>query len=640
MALYYDNDGENQPPVPGEEHFVYNSPYFSEIEANTVENLDVKEDWAGEGVKALTIWHNGHPKADGKYTLRWEDPVAQTYGLVLEGRGRDIGGRYDELYFTGWYPWIKPAGASSFIQGKVNSVDNTSANAKAGLMIREKMTPYARYAAVFVTPGNQIVFQWRAVENGPTTSVSEGGPGSPLELKLERIVTGEFKAWYRSGGYLQDVNNPTTGNAQLVNIADFNDTTHVGLAVTSNNADAICAADFNNLSLSPETTAGFSGNVGLNDAEQMYVALKDGSGAVSVVKHPDPNAAIGTSWREWNIDLVEFGSLDFNSIKKVYIGFGDRDVPAAGGSGIVYIDDFRVCPPRCVPSKAKPLADIYEDPVTGYDCTVAEEDLAVLIGDWLMRDELITTQIPSSGPIAQYLFEGNFLDSVGTNHGDPQGDPTIVYDAVRASNVVDLDGIDQCVLTDANAIDLGIDGNSPKTVTAWAYTRSFNNGGIFDMGNRVAGQEFCLRTQTTVDLWRTQLWGYPTWDIDFSYPTENAWVHFALAYDGNEVTVYANGNIVANRTLNLNTAGDIPFLIGRYNVSDYFNGRIDDVRVYNYGLSQAEVAYIAADGAGSLHLPILSPADLYQGELQGQQWINFRDYSVIAGSWLDKVLWP
>jgi hypothetical protein len=265
----------------------------------------------------------------------------------------------------------------------------------------------------------------------------------------------------------------------------------------------------------------------------------------------------------------------------------------------------------------------------------------VLVGiDWLERDELITTQAPSAGPIAQYLFEGNFDDSVGTNHGDPCESPTIVYDAVRASNVLDLNGDNQWVWTDANAADLGIDGNSPKTVTAWAYTRIFNNGGIFDIGNYVGGQEFCLRTQTTVNLWRTQLYGYPAWDFDFSYPTENAWVHFALAYDGNEVTVYANGDIVGNRTLNLNTANNVPFRIGKYSSGDEFGGMIDDVRIYNYGLSRAEVAYIAADGAGTLHVPILSVADVYQGEAPGSQWINFKDYSLIASKYLEEILWP
>jgi hypothetical protein len=284
---------------------------------------------------------------------------------------------------------------------------------------------------------------------------------------------------------------------------------------------------------------------------------------------------------------------------------------------------------------AKPLYDIAQP----YDCIVNELDLGLVGIDWLLSDELIITQVPSVGPIAQYLFEGNFNDSVGTNHGDPCESPAIVLDAVRG-NVVDLNGTNQWVSTDANAVDLGIDGNSPKTVTAWAYTRSFNNGGIFDMGNYAAGQNFCLRTMTTDNDWRTQLWG-GAFDMDFTYDSLDKWVHFALVDEGSQTTVYADGVIVAQAPRNLATAGNTPFRIGNYHLNEaFFDGMIDDVRIYNYGLSKEEVAYIATDGAGSLHLPILLDADVYKGEAPGNQWINFKDYALIADKYLEEVLWP
>ncbi|MHC4694196.1 MAG: LamG domain-containing protein, partial [Planctomycetota bacterium] len=375
------------------------------------------------------------------------------------------------------------------------------------------------------------------------------------------------------------------------------------------------------------------GNIGTNYAEQLYVALSDGVNT-DVVEHNDVNAATLTSWQEWNIPLTDFATVNLDGIKKVYIGLGDRDVPVQGGSGAIYVDDIRGCPPRCVPSLAKPVYDLAQP----YDCIVNELDLALVGIDWLMSDEVITTQIPSVGPIAQYLFEGNYSDSAGTNHGDPCGSPVIVLDSGRGSNVVDLDG-SSWVATDANAIDLGIDGNTPKTVTAWAYTRSFNDGGIFDMGAYIAGQNFCLRTLTTDNLWRTQLWG-GAFDIDFTYDSLDKWVHFALVDEGSQTTVYADGRIVAQAPRNLATSGVVPFRIGNYNVANYFDGRIDDVRIYNYGLSQAEVAYIASDSAGTLHLPILSVAEVYQGETPGNQWINFNDYALIADKYLEQVLWP
>jgi hypothetical protein len=109
------------------------------------------------------------------------------------------------------------------------------------------------------------------------------------------------------------------------------------------------------------------------------MALSDGTNT-AVVNHPDPNAATLTDWQEWNILLTDFGGINLNNIQKVYIGLGDRLVhPDPGGSGTIYVDDLRACPPRCVPEYAKPLYDV----AVPYDCVVDEKDLNVLAGEWL-----------------------------------------------------------------------------------------------------------------------------------------------------------------------------------------------------------------------------------------------------------------
>jgi hypothetical protein len=76
------------------------------------------------------------------------------------------------------------------------------------------------------------------------------------------------------------------------------------------------------------------------------------------------------------------------------------------------------------------------------------------------------------------------------------------------------------------------------------------------------------------------------------------------------------------------------------NANQGWDGLIDDVRIYNYALSHQEILYLFTDGEPSLHIPIPSEADLYTDEPQGSQWINLKDYSVIAEQYLDKILWP
>ncbi len=80
-----------------------------------------------------------------------------------------------------------------------------------------------------------------------------------------------------------------------------------------------------------------------NAAETLYVAL-NGS---AVVSHDNPDAAQISEWTEWNIDLQAFADqgVSLANVNTIALGFGDRNNPQAGGSGIMYFDDIRLYPP-------------------------------------------------------------------------------------------------------------------------------------------------------------------------------------------------------------------------------------------------------------------------------------------------------
>jgi hypothetical protein len=94
----------------------------------------------------------------------------------------------------------------------------------------------------------------------------------------------------------------------------------------------------------------------------------------------DPEDLMLPDWKEWNISLHDLSTgkpadpisemgLPITKIKDIGVG-----VIGAGG-GVVYFDDLRLNPLRCVPEygPAKDLDD---------DCDVDEGDLRILIGDW------------------------------------------------------------------------------------------------------------------------------------------------------------------------------------------------------------------------------------------------------------------
>jgi hypothetical protein len=292
MVLRYDNDGFTYTGLPGAEKRIYPVPYFSEIEASTTgpNSLDVGQTWDSEGVKSLSLSFQGHPMSDGSYNTDLGWPA-----YTVKGRGRDIWGRHDEFYFLSQYPFI----GDGEINVEVLGMDNTDPWAKAGVMIREKWTPYSKYAAVFMTPGQGVTFQYRAVEDGPTQSVTKPGVTLPEYVRLVRNISGAFEAQHSDNGFAwEDVNAPGASpiypEIPLGNITDPN--IYAGTAVTSHNANQTCSAAFNNVYIDPLPPNWVFGNIGTNDPEQLYVALSDGVNT-SVVEHNDANAAAGVEYQ-------------------------------------------------------------------------------------------------------------------------------------------------------------------------------------------------------------------------------------------------------------------------------------------------------------------------------------------------------
>jgi hypothetical protein len=91
-------------------------------------------------------------------------------------------------------------------------------------------------------------------------------------------------------------------------------------------------------------TVFFRGNT-TNGAGALYVVVEDSAGKIGVATHSNPAAVTLTTWTEWKIPLGSLAGVNPAKVKKLYIGVGDRNSPAQGGAGRLYIDDIRVTKP-------------------------------------------------------------------------------------------------------------------------------------------------------------------------------------------------------------------------------------------------------------------------------------------------------
>jgi hypothetical protein len=258
-----------------------------------------------------------------------------TGNYTMTAEGADIWGNSDQFHFA----WKELSGAGSIV-AKVESISDTDPWAKAGVMIRDTLEPGSRHAMVVVTPTQGVSFQRRRTVDGSSSDDTEAGITAPQWVKLERTASGLVQAYYSADG-------STWTQLGTPLIMTMNIPMYIGLVVTSHNAGVACEAVFSNVT-SDGTGQWVDQDIGLisNEAQPMYVTVKDSSGTAATVYHDDPDASLISTWTQWRIDLKEVGDAGvvLTDVGNLAIGFGDRDNPQVG-SGLVFFDDIRLYAP-------------------------------------------------------------------------------------------------------------------------------------------------------------------------------------------------------------------------------------------------------------------------------------------------------
>jgi len=112
-----------------------------------------------------------------------------------------------------------------------------------------------------------------------------------------------------------------------------------------------------------------------NEGDELSLMLEDASGRSATVSYEAPAQTLAEAWwHEWNIDLSTFSAdgVDLTRVAKIALRVGNQ---TAGGSGLLYVDDLRLLPRRCVALLLSSEADL------NGDCRVDYLDLQIMAGD-------------------------------------------------------------------------------------------------------------------------------------------------------------------------------------------------------------------------------------------------------------------
>jgi len=221
----------------------------------------------------------------------------------------------------------------------------------------------------------------------------------------------------------------------------------------------------------------------------------------------------------------------------------------------------------------------------------------------------IHAQIPTNGLVAYYPFSGNAIDSSGNGNNGTVNGATLTNDRFgKANSAYSFNGSSNFISLKSNYIQ---DFSSKFTISVWV-NESYLNPNY----NQTLVSSNAFRFQTgsgTKSLAVAAAWsptGIPQ-PATSNIIQLNTWTNVILVKNDTTVNFYINGSkydssfSISSSLLvnNLRIGADGLTHIG---LNDYFNGKLDDIAIYNRVLSNSEIQSLYHQEGFGIIKPIIS----------------------------------
>ena len=209
------------------------------------------------------------------------------------------------------------------------------------------------------------------------------------------------------------------------------------------------------------------------------------------------------------------------------------------------------------------------------------------------------------GLVAYYPFNGNAKDESGNgNDGEVNG---AILDTDRMGNNAQsfvFDGEDDYIeIPNSNLLDLGSEANKELSISLWASVREIKeNGSMFHVFKGFAegspNTDYSISLDNSILGWRTGPSAVAGGDSnsDLCYKSQigvDSWHNIVVTFrnSGNPLKcIYLNGELLIKGLVGAKNESRVGVLrIGSELARGFWNGNIDDIRIYNRALSAEEV---------------------------------------------------
>jgi hypothetical protein len=539
---------------------------------------------------------------------------------TVQAAGADIAGTADQFHFV-----YQQVTGDVEVVARVQSLTNSNGWAKAGVMIRETLTAGSRHASAFSTYQYGYVFQRRADTGALSDSTAGPEMGRPGWVRLVRSGS-QIQSFYSANG--------TSWTSMGVDAIPMADTVYVGLAVTSHRTNRATTAVLDNLRVTRSGAAsnrpplvaltapgnGATFTAGTNVS--VSAAASDGDGTISRVDFFAGATAIGSDTTApyavtWQIPSGTY-SLTASAV--------DNDGARTTSASVTVSASAATNAPPAVTLTAPANGASYTAPATIAVSATATDSNGIARVEFYRGTTLLATDTSSpygyswtSVAAGTYAVRAVAYDNAGASASSATANITVAT-ATTATGLVAAYGLNAGAGTTISS-DSGSGPQGTISGATWAPGKygqglSFTGGGVANFGDFDLTGAFTvmgwLQTRSLYSstcgsfIMKAHDYGFEicggrlyanvgangSWTARASQPLTtadlNVWKHVALTYDGTTLRFYIGGTLISS-VAGAHTTTNNPLLFGRWTSGEYWNGLVDEVRIYSSSLTQAKI---------------------------------------------------
>ena len=215
----------------------------------------------------------------------------------------------------------------------------------------------------------------------------------------------------------------------------------------------------------------------------------------------------------------------------------------------------------------------------------------------LFAVSVASAQIPSSGLVGYWPFNGNANDESGNGNNGTVNGATLTTDRFgNANSAYSFDGVNDWIGMNFQNI------NTSYSLSFWYYSAAVTNGMNFLESN----SSYCEPINQANIYYNQNTSGGNTSITSVGSFQTGIWSNVLISFDGinNLQSIYINGVLDAQQsvTSTLNPLNSL-LLAKRQNNTGYYNGKLDDISIYNRALTPAEITQIYTSQTSIVQAP-------------------------------------